>query len=63
MGHGSVRGHGPPMRVLFGENVCENKVIGSGRGRVQGTPLDPPILNLIQAGVYFNGVWGILQKD
>ena len=32
-------GRGPPMQVLFGENVCENKRIGSHRGwRVPGTP-------------------------
>ena len=26
-------GHGPPMQVLFSENVCENERIGSHRGR------------------------------
>ena len=25
-------GHGPPMQVLFGENICENERIGSCRG-------------------------------
>ena len=25
-------GRGPPTRALFGENVCENKRIGSRRG-------------------------------
>ena len=40
-GHGPVRRHGPPMQVLFSENVCENERIGSRRGwRVSGTP--PP---------------------
>ena len=34
-----VRGRrGPPIRALFGENVCENKRIGSRRGRTPGTP-------------------------
>ena len=33
-----VGGHGPPTWVLFGENVCENKRIGSHRGRTPGTP-------------------------
>ena len=34
-------GHGPPMRVLFSENVCKNERIGSHRGwRAPGTP--PP---------------------
>ena len=38
-------GRGPPTRVLFGENVCENERIGSYRGlRAPGTPpLDLPI--------------------
>ena len=27
-----IRGHGPPMWVLFSENVCENERIGSHRG-------------------------------
>ena len=31
-GHGPIRGHGPPMWVLFGENVCKNERIGSCRG-------------------------------
>ena len=32
-------GHGPPMRALFGVNVCENERIGSHRGwRAPGTP-------------------------
>ena len=32
-------GHRPPMRVLFGENVCENERIGSHRGwRASGMP-------------------------
>ena len=30
-------GRGPPMWVLFGENICENERIGSHRGRVPGT--------------------------
>ena len=44
-GRGPVRGHGPPTRALFSENVCENKRIGSRRGwRVPGMPpLDPPM--------------------
>ena len=25
-------GHGPPMQVLFGENICENERIGPCRG-------------------------------
>ena len=38
-------GRGPPMQVLFSENVCENKRIGSHRGWcAPGTPpLDPPM--------------------
>ena len=38
-------GRGPPTRALFGENVCENKRIGSHRGlHVPGMPLlDPPM--------------------
>ena len=39
-------GRGPLTWALFGENVCENKRIGSHRGRAQGTPpLDPPMHN------------------
>ena len=34
-GHGPILGgHGPLIWVLFGENVCENKRIGSHRGHV-----------------------------
>ena len=33
-------GHGPPMWVLFGKNVCENERIGSRRGGVR--PARPP---------------------
>ena len=37
-------GHGPPTRVLFGENVCKNERIGSRRGeRAPGMPLDLPM--------------------
>ena len=40
-------GHGPPARVLFAENVCKNKRIGSRRGGGGGMrracPLDPPM--------------------
>ena len=33
-------GPGPPTRVLFGKNVCQNERIGSrrGGGRAPGTP-------------------------
>ena len=32
----------PPMRALFGENVCKNERIGSRRGSVsRARPLDP----------------------
>ena len=37
-GRGPIRGHGPPIRALFGENVCENERVGSCRGRAPGTP-------------------------
>ena len=43
-GRGLVGKCGPPMRVLFSENVCENKRIGSRRGRARRTPPDPPML-------------------
>ena len=33
-------GRGPPMWVLFGENVCKNERIGFHGGRAPGTP--PP---------------------
>ena len=38
-------GCGPPMQALFGENVCENKRIGSRRGWCAPgmPPLDPPM--------------------
>ena len=38
-------GHGPPMRALFSENVCENKRIGSHKGwhAPSMPPLDPPM--------------------
>ena len=40
-------GRGPPKWALFGENVCENEIIGSHRGRVLGTPPpDPPMLSV-----------------
>ena len=43
----SHRGRGPPMQVLFSENVCKNERIGSHRGwRALGTsppPPDPPM--------------------
>ena len=35
-----LRGRGPPTRMLFGENVCENERIGSRRGR----PLGPQMI-------------------
>ena len=35
-GRGPVRGRGPPMRVLFSENVCENERIASRRGVCAG---------------------------
>ena len=38
-GRGPVRGRGPPTRVLFSENVCENKRIGSRRGACTGHAL------------------------
>ena len=43
-------GHGPPMRALFGENVCENERIGSHRGGVHWEILyvDPPVIILFQ---------------
>ena len=31
-GHAPIRGHGPLMWMLFGENVCKNERIGSHRG-------------------------------
>ena len=31
-------GPGPPMRALFGENVCENERIGSHRGCARARP-------------------------
>ena len=34
---GPIRGHGPPMQALFGDNVCENERIGSRGGRAPGT--------------------------
>ena len=45
------RGRGPPMWVLFGENVCENERIGSRRGSVRRKILyvDPPM-------VYFHSI-------
>ena len=36
-----IGGCGPPMRVLFGENVCKNERIGSHRG--WHLPSRPPI--------------------
>ena len=37
-------GRGPLMQVLFGENVCGNKRIGSHRGGMRPAhPLDPPM--------------------
>ena len=33
----------PTIRTLFGENVCENKRIGSHGG---GRPLDPSVLSV-----------------
>ena len=38
-----VGGRGPPMWALFGVKVCENKRIGSHRGRALGMPPDPPM--------------------
>ena len=45
-GRAPVRGRGPRMRVLFGENVCKNERIGFHRGWcAPGTPLlDPQML-------------------
>ena len=38
------KGAWTPDVALFGKSVCENKRIGSGRGRAPGTPpLDPPM--------------------
>ena len=39
-----VGGGQPPMRTIFGRNVCENKRIGSdwGGGVGWGTPAAPP---------------------
>ena len=47
--------HGPPMRALFGENVCENERIGSrGGGGVRRKILyvDPPML-VEEKRIYF----------
>ena len=48
-------GRAPPMRALFGENVCENERIGSHRGwRAPGTPpLDPPMVSYIKLPFIF----------
>ena len=44
-------GHGPLLQVLFGENVCENKRIGSHRGAcTRHTPLDLPMHCIITCG-------------
>ena len=41
-----VEGRGPPTRVLFGENVCENERIGFHSGGVYpARPLDPPMIS------------------
>ena len=47
------RGFGPPTRVLFSENVCENERIGSHRGwRVPSMPpLDPPMNRMMVIGL------------
>ena len=42
-------GCGPPMQVLFGENVCENERIGSCRGGMHlAHPLDLPMTTFRQ---------------
>ena len=38
-------GHGPLTRVLFSENMCENKRIGSHGGMGWAHPLDLPMVN------------------
>ena len=39
-------GRQPPMRTLFGENVCENERIGSRGGGAPVAPhLDPPMIS------------------
>ena len=46
-GHGAILGgHGPPMRALFGENVCENERIGCrGGGACAGKfYVNPPVI-------------------
>ena len=48
-------GHGPPMQALFGKNVCENKRIGSCRGRAPGTPPR-------SANAYLYPMWPVKQK-
>ena len=47
-------GHGPLMRVLFGENVCKSKELGPIGGGVRPArpPLDPPMLPI----VWFSGM-------
>ena len=37
-------GFWPPTWALFSENGCENKRIGSCRGRTPAHPLDPPMI-------------------
>ena len=55
-------GHGPPLRALFSENVCENERIGSHRGRhAPGTPpLDPPMLSVSEDWVVSDQEQGII---
>ena len=49
-GCGPVRGgHGHPIRVLFGENVCKNESIGSHKKGVRRKFLcvDPPMISIV----------------
>ena len=47
-------GRGPLTWALFGENVCENKRIGSNRGACAGhAPPDPPMVKQYMKGTSY----------
>ena len=54
-------GPGPPMQVLFSENVCENERTGSHRGG--HAPLDLPMYMLSQLHPYWLRLHVAWTKD
>ena len=52
-------GHGPPMRALFGENICENERIGSRTGNVcqKFWCVDPPLQCYALFSIHVTNHW------